>query len=459
MRHLFAILATTLLLLSTRLSATDIYTFDINREINSTSWIYTQRALQEADAAGARLIILRLNTYGGEVTFADSIRTAIMYNRIPVVAFIDNNAASAGALISIACRRIYMRPGASIGAATVVNGVDGQAMPDKYQSYMRATMRSTAEAHGRDSLGRWLRDPLIAEAMVDERIAIEGVIDSGKTLTFTTQEAVTHRYCEGIVDSIPQILTLEGYDPARCTITHYTPSARDEAKGWLLGTTLRGILIMLIIGGLYFELQQPGLGFPLIVSIISAVLYFAPLYIDGLAAYWEIALFLIGIALIVIEIFVTPGFGFIGISGIIVVILSLTFAMLGNVAFDFSGITLPDLSHTLLTIFIGLITSFIAILWLTTRIGSRGIFSRMALQTAQLNQEGYIGVDTTIDTLVGTTARTFTDLRPSGKIIVDGKTHDAIARHGTFIPKDTPVTILKTEGGRCHVAPTPSLNS
>ncbi|HQP81229.1 MAG TPA: nodulation protein NfeD, partial [Paludibacteraceae bacterium] len=156
--------------------AATIYQIDINDNIGSKTWVYTKRGFSEAEALNANLVLLRLNTYGGELSFADSIRTQILNSDIQTVAFIDNNAASAGALISIACDRIYMRKGASLGAATVVAGTDGQQMPDKYQSYMRATMRSTAEAHGKDSLGRWKRDPLIAEAMVDNHTVIPNII-------------------------------------------------------------------------------------------------------------------------------------------------------------------------------------------------------------------------------------------------------------------------------------------
>ena len=225
----------------------NIYKFAIDDEINSKTWIYTQEALKEANTLNPNLIILHLNTYGGEVVYADSIRTAILRTETPIVAYIDNNAASAGALISIACDRIYMRSGSQIGAATVVNGVDGSKMPDKYQSYMRATMRATAESHGKDSLGRWRRDPIIAEAMVDESVYIEGVIDTGKILTFTTKEAIEHHYCEAEVDNLDQLLIAEGYTPEQCTITEYKPSLYDKLKGTLMGTALRSILIMLII--------------------------------------------------------------------------------------------------------------------------------------------------------------------------------------------------------------------
>ena len=124
-----------------------VYQIDIRDEINSTTQLFLSRGLAEANTLGADAVLICLNTYGGQVDMADSMRTAILYNRIPVYVFVDNNAASAGALISIAAKKIYMRAGANIGAATVVNQT-GEAMPDKYQSYMRAMMRSTAEAHG-----------------------------------------------------------------------------------------------------------------------------------------------------------------------------------------------------------------------------------------------------------------------------------------------------------------------
>ena len=145
-----------------------VYKIDIKKEIDKTSQIYLSKGLAEAQSLEADAILIHLNTYGGLLDAADSMRTAILYNQIPVYVFIDNNAASAGALISVACKNIYMRKGASIGAATVVNQT-GEGMPDKYQSYMRSMMRATAEAHGRDTIitgsdttYKWFRDPKIA---------------------------------------------------------------------------------------------------------------------------------------------------------------------------------------------------------------------------------------------------------------------------------------------------------
>ena len=224
-----------------------IYQIDIDKEIGSTTWRYLRTGLHRAQQEGAKAIILRLNTYGGTVVHADSMRTAILNYPLPVYAFIDNNAASAGALIAIACDSIYMRSSASMGAATVVNET-GAAMPDKYQSYMRATMRATAEAHGKDSTGNWRRNPLIAEAMVDERIVVPHLCDSGKVLTLTASEAMAQRYCEGVVENVDELVTQQLHR-SHYTLRQFEPTLFDEFAGFLrdlhaeLAFLVRGVII------------------------------------------------------------------------------------------------------------------------------------------------------------------------------------------------------------------------
>jgi len=431
--------------------ATTVYQIDIGDDINSKTWVYTQKGFEEAHNIHADFVLIHLNTYGGEVVFADSIRTKLLNSNIPTIAFIDNNAASAGALISIACDQIYMRKGASFGAATVVNGTDGTQMPDKYQSYMRATMRSTAEAHGKDSLGRWKRDPLIAEAMVDDRTVIPNVIDSGKTLTFTTDEAIANHYCEGTAETIPEVLTQVGLQENSYDIVVYKPAFYDILKGILTNTFLQSILIMLILGGIYFELQTPGIGFPLITAIVAGILYFAPLYIDGLAANWEILVFAIGIILLIMELFVVPGFGITGISGIICIVFGLTVSLIDNVNFNFSGVKMPDVGEALFTVFLGLLLAFFGILYLSHKIGSRGAWGKLALKTTQETDAGFVGVPTEQHTLVGLQGTATTDLRPSGKVAINGKIYDAAADNAGFIAKNSTVKVVRYETGQVYV--------
>ncbi|GAI56184.1 unnamed protein product, partial [marine sediment metagenome] len=208
---------------------------------------------------------------------------------------------------------IYMRKGASIGAATVVDA-QGKVVPDKYQSFMRSTMRATAEAHGKDTIIKgtdtllvWHRDPQIAEAMVDPKIYIKDIIDTGQVLTFTTNEAIKYGFCEGEAESIKEVLKIAGIKDYE--IKEFVLTPLEAIIQFLVNPFVHGILIMIIIGGIYFELQTPGIGFPLGAALLAAILYFAPLYLQGLAENWELVLFVVGLILIGVEIFAIPGFG------------------------------------------------------------------------------------------------------------------------------------------------------
>lgn len=452
---IFIIVLLTINYCSPLLAESLIYKINLKKEINSTTWLYIQRGFAEAEEKNADAVLIHMNTYGGEVLYADSIRTRLLNSKMPVYVFVDNNAASAGALIAIACDKIFMRPGASIGAATVVNQT-GEQMPDKYQSYMRATMRATAEAHGADTIVeggktiiKWKRDPLIAEAMVDDRTVIPGVIDSGKTLTFTAQEAVKYNYCEGIANNVTEVvekhLKIESYE-----IEEFKPTTWDNIKGFLTSSILQGILIMLIVGGIYFELQTPGIGFPLGVAITAAVLYFAPLYIDGLAANWEIIVFVIGLVLIALELFVIPGFGIAGISGITLVVIGLVLSLLNNVNFDFEPVETGEVGKALLTVTGGMGFGFGLVLYLSSRIGAKGIFRNVALQATMEKSEGYMGVEMIGLQMVGKSGIASTVLRPSGKVRIDGVVYDAVSEEG-FIEKGQAVKVLRYETGQVYV--------
>ncbi|MGL5318886.1 MAG: NfeD family protein [Bacteroidales bacterium] len=431
------------------------YVIDLKKEIGSTTWLYVKNGLEESKKEKADAIFIHMNTYGGTVVFADSIRTALLNEDRPIYCFIDNNAASAGALIAIACDSIYMRSGANIGAATVVDQT-GKQLPDKYQSYMRATIRSTAEAQGKDSVlvnnkweVKWRRNPLIAEAMVDSRVVVPGLIDSTRVLTFTTEEAIKYGYCEAKAEDISEIIEKRLVTP-EYKILRYKPTFYDELKGFIMNPALQAVLIMLIIGGIYFELQTPGLGFPSIVAIASAILYFAPLYIDGMAANWEIIIFIVGIILLVVEIFIIPGFGIFGISGIICIVGGLILAMLDNVIFSFDNVSNEDLAKALVTVLIGFLSGGVLLLYLASRIGKKGMFKKLALNTIQENDKGYISVDPELKNYMGKTGIASTVLRPSGKIRIGDEQLDAVSIDG-FIEALTPVVVVKQESAQLYV--------
>ncbi len=410
-----------------------VFTFKIDEEIAPPAERKTKKALQQAVELNADIIILHLNTFGGMLDVADKMRTMILESKIPIWVFIDNNAASAGALISIACDSIYMKPGANIGAASVVNQ-NGEIMPDKYQSYMRSLMRSTAQTNGRNAN--------IAEAMVDPRVYIEGVNDSGKVLTFTTEEAILNGYCEGSVNSIDEIM--KDNDISNYIIVEQELSWIDYLIGFLVSPIVSGILIMLIIGGIYFEFQTPGIGFPIIIAITGAVLYFAPLYLDGLAANWEILLFIIGIGLLAAEIFIIPGFGVAGVSGIFLIIMSLTLSLVHNEGLDFEYTGVSSVLKAFFVVIISIISSFFLSIWLGQKLLTTTRFGELSLITTQKSSEGYTSVDIKLKDYVGKTGVASTLLRPAGKIDIDEEQLDATAETG-FIEKGEKIIIVKFE--------------
>jgi membrane-bound serine protease (ClpP class) len=434
-----------------------ILKYDIKKEIGPAVWRQTMQAFDMAQKVDADYVLIHMNTYGGLVDAADSIRTKILNSEIPVMVFIDNNAASAGALISIACDSIYMRPGANIGAATVVNQT-GEVVPDKYQSYMRSTMRATAEAHGKDTIVvggdttyRWVRDPKIAEAMVDPRKYVEGVSDSGEVLTFTANEAMVHRYCEGIAENIEEVIEKAGIKEYE--IKEYQPSSLEKVMGILVSPYLQGILIMIIIGGIYFELQTPGIGFPIGAAIVAAILYFAPLYLEGLAENWEILVFVIGIILLLVEIFAIPGFGVFGISGIILAILGLALSMSEGEVFNWDEeltFNFGPLMNSLLIVLLSVFLSITLSLIFSQQLVKTSLFSAIALNKTQRTDEGYLGVKTENINMVGKTGTAYTILRPGGKVEIDGEIYDAKALTG-FIEEGKPIKVVKYEMAQLYV--------
>jgi membrane-bound serine protease (ClpP class) len=434
-----------------------VYVFSINEDIAPPMWRLTQKSFEEAYALKANYIIIKLNTYGGMVNMADSIRTKILESPIPVYAFITNNAASAGALIAIAADSIYMKKGAKIGSASVVDQT-GKVMPEKYQSYMRSTMRATAESHGKDTIitdtdtiVQWHRDPGIAEAMVDPSIYIENISDTGKIVAFTASEAIENGYCEAILESVQEVINYTGIENHE--VYEYKPTSLEKFIGFLISPAIHGILIMLIVGGIYFELQSPGIGFPLAAAVFAAILYFAPLYLEGLAENWEMVIFVVGLILIILEIFVIPGFGVAGISGVILAFTGLVLSMVDNIIFEFEfhaiealGIVLKSFMIVAISIFL----AFILSLYLSQKVLTSNTFSWIVLNSTQKKDEGYFGFDSKQKDVIGQTGIALTNLRPSGKVEIDDEMYDAKSEIG-FIERGQQVKVIKYSSGQIYV--------
>ncbi len=435
-------------------SSKTVYVFDLKQEIGPATWRTTMQSIDHAVEMKAKLIIIHMNTYGGMVDAADSIRTKILNCPIPVYVFVDNNAISAGALIAIAADKIYMREGASIGAATVVHQT-GEAAPDKYQSFMRSMMRATAEAHGKDTVitgkdtvYRWRRDPQIAEAMVDPRVFIKGVIDSTKVLTLTVDEAIRLRYCEGKAEKIEDILTANHMSDYQ--VSHHVLTPLEKIIQFLMNPYLQSILIMVIIGGIYFELQTPGIGFPLAAAVTAALLYFAPLYLEGIANNWELLVFFTGLILIGVEIFALPGFGVAGISGIILMVLGLSLAMVDNIIFEWDFTAgLVAVFKSICIVIASAAAALILSIWLGKSFLDNPRLKRVMLQAEQKSSEGYVSFDD-LSGMIGTTGTARSMLRPAGKVDIDGRLYDAICEIGYINPGEQ-VKVVRYETGQLYV--------
>lgn len=433
----------------------NVYMLRLDDEIGSSTWRYTRQALDEARKRNSDMLLVHLNTYGGSVVHADSIRTALLNFPGPVVAFVDNNAASAGALIALACDSVYMRGGASMGAVTVVNGADGAAMPDKYQSYMRAMMRATAESHGKltDSLGnqKWRRDPLIAEAMVDSRVEVPGLIDSTRVLTFTADEAVKWGYAEAKAESVDDVMAQLDHSPESYSIEEYRPDWLDHLIGFFTNPAVQAVLIMIIVGGIYMELHSPGVGFPSAAAIIAAVLYFLPLYITGIASSWIILLFVLGVMLIVLEVFVVPGFGITGIAGITCICAAVILGLIEHYTFSLSHLNADAVWSSMVIFLAGIFLAVGAIWYLTSSHGPKWVRRHTELMLTQQVKDGYIGVDMAPVNYIGLEGAAVTDMRPAGKVEINGEVLDAVATRG-FIHAGSRVRVMKYENAQIYVS-------
>lgn len=423
-----------------------IYVIDLKQDIDRSAMRKINMGIQQAVARQADFLIIDMNTYGGAVDAADSIRTALLQCPIPTISFINVQAASAGALISIACDSIYMRSGSSFGAATVVDQ-SGQVMPDKYQSFMRGMMRSTAEAHGKKWIAGeegpqevWHRDPLIAQQMTD----------TANVLTFTPEEAQKARYCEGMAESLEEVadrLCGEGY-----VLQKQELSWLHQLLLLLMSPLLQSLFLMMIIGGIYFEMQSPGIGFPLAIAIVGGLLYFAPLYLEGLAMHWEIALFIVGLVLLLIELFAIPGFGVFGILGLGLMFVSLVFSMVDNDVLYFEGtLNLQPVLKPILIVCGSSLAVLVVAIWGAGRFYEMRLFNKVALKTNLDESEGFVGVEKQpLARLVGQEALVISDLRPSGKVELDGKRYNAVLEYGSARKGDY-VYVVRAELGCLYV--------
>lgn len=411
-----------------------VYVVDISGDIDLGLPPYVSRIINEAENENAGAIILRVNTFGGRVDAATQIKDAVMNAGIPTVAFIDKRAISAGALLSIACEKIFMVPGGTIGAVTPVTQ-EGQEVPEKFVSYMRSEMRATAESRG--------RDPRIAEAMVDEDIEIPGVSDEGKLITFTTDEALEFGYCDGEVHNLREVLRIIGLEDAEI---------REPGTNWaervvrlISHPIVSSLLIMVGMLGLFMEVRSPGWGMPGTMALIALGLFFGTQYILALADIIDIVLFIIGVGLILVEAFIIPGFGVAGVLGILFMFAGLFMALAGSWPF----VTTDDIYRAIYTLAGSVALTILGAIAITAYLPKTKTFGTFVLSEEQKRDLGYSS-HAEHDELVGKEGIALTALRPSGTALIDDERVDVVSEGG-YIEVNKPIRVVRIEGIRIIV--------
>lgn len=407
-----------------------VYRVPVTGEIELGLAPYIQRAVKEAAEVGAAALILDIDTPGGRVDAAEIISDALTDSEVPVYSLVNRRAYSAGALIALSTDRIYMRPASVIGAATPVDGT-GTKAPEKIVSAMRSQMRALAESNG--------LEPEVAAAMVDEDIEIDGVVESGKLLTLTTEEAVEIGYAEAIED-LDALLVELGHEGA--TVVTLELNWAERLVRFFSSSVVSPFLLSLGFLGLLIEIRTPTFGLAGTMGLISLGLFFGSNMIVGLAGLEDVLIVGAGLVLLGIEAFVVPGFGIFGVAGIVAILAGLYMSLLGNIP------TMPDFTRAAwvltssMLLLIGSAWALIRTLPSSSRLAESGIF----LLAKTTSATGYESAEVRSD-LVGKYGTAITDLRPAGTALVGDERIDVVSE-SEWISAGTPVKILSAEGYR-----------
>jgi len=425
----------------------------VDGEIEDGLVYVIRRALREAEAHSARAVILHMDTPGGKVSAMEKIMQELAHASLPVYTYVDTKALSAGAMIAAATRAIYMAPQSQIGAAMLIQmpalpfGGAPQPLDESVRKKMlsayRAMVRSACERNGH----RWE----LFEAMMDADVAISNLVEKGSLLTLTAQEAVTQQLARAVAASIPHVLELLGMSDA--PVIRITPKSAEHVARFLTGSIVSGLLLAFGLGGLFLEMRTPGFGLPGTIGVICLALFFWGHTIAGMSGWLEAALFLTGVVLLLVEIFLIPGFGVTGITGIVLILAALILAML-----DWSpaqGIPTSSQFFKPVAIVAGGFLGALVLLIVAARLfphtpGVNRLFLNYALDSASSTAAGNLPPD--VATLVGKSGVAKTILRPAGKALIDGALYDVVT-DGEFVPAGTPVRVVTCAGNRIVVNP------
>jgi membrane-bound serine protease (ClpP class) len=399
---------------------------------------FVGRVLDEAATANAAVVILDINTFGGRVDAAVLIRDALLGARVRTVAFVNKRAISAGALISLAAETIAMADGGTIGAATPVEigppGAPARPVAEKTVSYMRKEFRATAESRKRPAL--------LAEAMVDADVEIPGIVDKGKLLTLTTEEALRHSLADFRADSLPAVL--KSLDLAGAEVRQATQTWAETLVRFLTHPVVSSLLMTIGILGIIVEIRTPGFGVPGALGILSLALFFWGHWLVRLAGWEELLLVGAGAILLAIELFVTPGFGVIGILGLVTLLGGLGLSLVG------AGATWEVIIIAVGQVAVSLLLAIAVSLALLRLLPRLPFGRRLVLETELAAGEGFASAPETDHTWLGKRGTAASTLRPAGIGDIEGERVDVVS-DGEFIDAGEPITVVRVDGNRIVV--------
>ncbi|MHB8765786.1 MAG: NfeD family protein [Deferrisomatales bacterium] len=399
---------------------------------------FLSRVLAEAEAQGAAAVVLEINTFGGRLDAAVLIRDALLGSQVPTVAFVNRRAISAGALIGLACEKIAVTGGATIGAATPVAGgapgAETQPVAEKTVSYVRKEFRATAESRG--------RPPLVAEAMVDADVEIPGLVEKGKLLTLTTEEALAQGVADFRADTLADVLEHLGL--AGAEVRRPTPTWAELVVRFLTNPVVSSLLMSLGVLGILVEIRTPGFGVPGLVGVTSLALFFWGHWLVQLAGWEELLLAGLGVVLVALEVLVLPGFGVAGVLGIAALLGGLGLTLVG------AGATWGAVGAAAGRVALSLLLAIGAALALLRVLPQLPFGRRLVLETELPARDGFGSAPAGDRRWLGRQGVSRSPLRPSGIAEFDGERVDVVSQ-GEMIDAGTPVEVVQVEGNRVVV--------
>jgi membrane-bound serine protease (ClpP class) len=416
-----------------------VYVISIEGTIDLGLAPFLSRTIREADAAGAAAVLLEINTFGGRVDAAVAMRDTLLNSPVRTIAFVNQRAISAGALIALACDTLIMTKGGTIGAASpVVGRGTGETQPadEKSVSYVRSEFRATAEARK--------RPPEAAEAMVDADVEISGVIAKGKLLTLTTSQALELKVADLTADTLEAALAAAALPDADVRTARQTWA--ESLVRFLTHPVISSLLMTVGMLGLLVEIRTPGFAVPGTIGLLSLGLFFWGHWIVQLAGWEELLLVSLGVLLLALEVFVIPGVTVAGVAGIVALVGGLGMTLVG------AGAT-PSVILTAL--------GRVAISMLVAMAGAFALFGalprlpfgrRLVLDTGMAADLGYVSAPESERQWRGHTGVALSPLRPAGIAEIDGTRLDVVS-DGGFIDAGTSIEVTRVDGNRIVVRP------